>query len=1447
MAENPIKFADFFDPLGPGANELKDFTTAIQGLSRNYKAFAKNLDADGERVKAVLAGISAQSVGLREQATSINLLNEKERAGMAALTAEAMKLVQERQRLEKVLAAQAAAQNVVQDATKQATSAFRALQNELREAYAAADTARIDKAAAAIKQAKTETTQLSAALRGTNSELTAARGSYDALDLENKKLIASLKALGGGIEGGGAEAQKLQKQIAANTESLKSFDENILIFGRNVGNYKSGFTGLVQELAKARAAQASLTQGTEEYNRQQIKISGFQTAAQKSAAQMGLSYEQAEASITSTTAAIQPLTNSLVRLEKEQEAVALAGGRESEAFRKIGFQIESTKKKIDETAVATTKTADSTSGLTSQLGFSKAGLQQFAIGLAVSTVGLQALLQGIKAVLEANVQYSRDLAEVRKTTGLTADEAERLAESLKALDTPTSLQGLLKIASVGGQLGIAKGDLLEFTKAIDTAVQALGNDFAGGAEEIATVLGKISGVFRKELGPDAAQNILAIGSAVNQIGADGAATAPFLTDVALRVGAVAAQSGVGLKNVLAYAAVLQEMGSTAEVAGTSLNRLFSTLSSKTKESFEIARKADPSLTLKEFTHLVNTDFNAAIQLFLKGLNAGGQTTTALSKELDTLKLKSGEAKSAIITLAQNTDLFAERQKTANDQLRDATSLAAEAAINTDTLGGSVDKLKNQFSNFFSSGAGGSFLKFLVDLEADAYKTTLLPFQLIGDGIGYIKDKLGLTQKPLEDFTVAQVAKIQADLKQVDSQQALLVSYQELSKVQERSGAQELEFQQVRQKLGTDDVKQIQAGIDKRKEDAENLAQGLRDNLVTYTDYVDQAAQKVAQAQAILNRGPQVGDRGQNAQNLIDAQKDLAEQQRIRANILAALAKLEPPVTKATQDGADAADTAADAEERLDRASQERAKNRVSQLRDELSDNQKRIDAVKENQAEQFKLFADEQINGEGLRQSVGGTQELLTQYERNGAAIRIKIARAESAEKLVEADNQRIRESSKKKISEAELADIQAQYAARRAEILRQEGRQTQQINTDLQKKLVEKPLEFKVAELSAQTLKKASDAIYGPLKIAGKTYEESLTAVEGAAVREMTAVTLQFAEGKIKRQQYEDALFDIRKKAIDKTVELRDAFHIADNQQDRKAAELKLATAQRLADKRKAIAEKTANTLLTLDSYYTQFRQNALDTQIQDEQAAYETSLKTAGDNTALKTQIEANHAKEVKRLNYEKAKADRDAAVFTIAVQTAVAVAKAFAESPLTFGLPFSAIALANGLIQEALVLSKPLPAYFVGRKNGPAEFAHLGERGPELVGQERTGFRLVEKPSVGYLAAGDRVYTAPETRTILRQNELAEGRIMQRAQQADMERQTVRLRQGAAARQAEAQAAFERSNGQVLAELRQVRKAIQEQEQLRVAEGELQRWRRSGDTWTHLVNQRYKHGRG
>jgi len=590
----------------------------------------------------------------------------------------------------------------------------------------------------------------------------------------------------------------------------------------------------------------------------------------------------------------------------------------------------------------------------------------------------------------------------------------------------------------------------------------------------------------------------------------------------------------------------------------------------------------------------------------------------------------------------------------------------------------------------------------------------------------------------------------------------------------------------------------------------------------------QLAQAKQIAQARLEASRPLGGKSANpelepaiaaATRLAQVTKVLAETERNRANNIAALAKLEGANTQAKKDGADAATEQEKAEAQLDRTAQQRAKNLVDTLRDELAANQQRIDETRKYQAEQGKLFNDKQITAKVLAEAVAGSEDLITRYERDGAAIRIRIARAESAEKLVEAENDQVRQRKKKDITQAELTDIDGQYSLRRQEIVRKEGVAIGKIYDELATKLRVAPLEFKVPTLDANTLKPVTEGVDKYAENQEKAFQRALTAIAGNARAEMAEATRARAAGEIGESKYQDRLFSIRKEANARVLALTKQYHKEAGEADAQAADDELETAQRLAEKRKDIAQKAGNTLITIDGYYTQFKQNALDTQIQNVQAAYDKEVEVAGNNTALKAQIDKKYQKQLAKLNYEKAKTERDQAAFTILINTAVAVAKAVAESPATFGLPFSLFALANGAIQEALVYSKSLPAYFKGRTSGPAEVAHLAEHGPELAGQPSTGYRLYDKPTIGRLAAGDEVLTANETRRILAQNDLMDGRIVQRAHQADLEIQTTKLRvlstgNPYAAEAAQARAAQARDIDRIV-------RAIKEQEYYRLNE--------------------------
>lgn len=109
---------------------------------------------------------------------------------------------------------------------------------------------------------------------------------------------------------------------------------------------------------------------------------------------------------------------------------------------------------------------------------------------------------------------------------------------------------------------------------------------------------------------------------------------------------------------------------------------------------------------------------------------------------------------------------------------------------------------------------------------------------------------------------------------------------------------------------------------------------------------------------------------------------------------------------------------------------------------------------------------------------------------------------------------------------------------------------------------------------------------------------------------------------------------------------------------------------------------------------------------------------------------ELEKQKQLQLFEIELSKFKSDRIAALSGIGIDTASAVSKAIAESPLTFGLPWSAFAVAEGALQTAAVLKQPEPtrpsfaeggdvkAYLVGGKRHSAG-------GTKFYGEDGTSF--------------------------------------------------------------------------------------------------------------------------
>ena len=359
---------------------------------------------------------------------------------------------------------------------------------------------------------------------------------------------------------------------------------------------------------------------------------------------------------------------------------------------------------------------------TSKSGFS--GLFDTIKSNVLSVLGPLALLSAgwaaVKGIFSHNTEISDEFVDVQRTAKLSADQVDELSEKLKKINTRTSLEGLLDIGFIGGRLGVAKEDMVSFISTVDQLSVVLKKEFPGGADAVATALGKIISVYKitQKEGISLEQALKNTGSTFLELAHNGQVTVQYLQDFSLRTAGVAQIAKISLPTMLAYGSVLSQAGITAQVAGTSVTRLISSLSTKRDKYFAIAALADSTLTIQKFTNLINTDTKSALELFFKGLKAGNPSQTEFADRLQTLGLTTGAAKNAVIALAENQDLLFEKTKIANKANEDGTSIAHNFELANNSLAGAFEKLGNKIANAFTDSAASRKLAELLNAITD---------------------------------------------------------------------------------------------------------------------------------------------------------------------------------------------------------------------------------------------------------------------------------------------------------------------------------------------------------------------------------------------------------------------------------------------------------------------------------------------------------------------------------------------------------------------------------------------------------------------------------------------------------------------------------------------------------------------------------------------------------
>jgi TP901 family phage tail tape measure protein len=407
------------------------------------------------------------------------------------------------------------------------------------------------------------------------------------------------------------------------------------------------------------------------------------------------------------------------------------------------------------------------------------GKQVKAFGvLAVAALGFQWLTSQVSNIIRGNAELSDSLADVRKTTGMTAEEARRLNTSLSQLDTRTSTKELRQIAIAAGQLGIAKNDVLKFTAATDKMVVALGDEFTGGAEEVTKVMGGLRAIFKDIQTDKIDQDMLRIGNAINELASAGAATGPITADFANRIGSVGVSLGLTSGQVLGLSATLEELKVGTEKGGTATVKILQRMTTHIKEFAGVA-----NMDVQDFADLVNTDLFGAFGKVLEGAQKSGASATALGAILDNLGVDGAGASEVVTKLGSNMKLLQEKVLLANGALKSTDSIMAEFKMKNSTLGAEMDRLSKGVAGAFTNSAVANGLKSMIGWLADVFDRTKKVSRVLEEE----RKELMLTEAEILTYNVGNETrtklikelqeKYPAYLKNIDAE---TVSQQELS-------------------------------------------------------------------------------------------------------------------------------------------------------------------------------------------------------------------------------------------------------------------------------------------------------------------------------------------------------------------------------------------------------------------------------------------------------------------------------------------------------------------------------------------------------------------------------------------------------------------------------------------------------------------------------------------
>lgn len=379
------------------------------------------------------------------------------------------------------------------------------------------------------------------------------------------------------------------------------------------------------------------------------------------------------------TSSVRDLEYSMKVLNQEMRGL----DRGSEAFKQMQMQAKQLKTEL-EAVRAEGQAQQSWIGRTADW-FNR--MQGVILGAIAAVSGLTFT---VKSCVEKFASMDEEMTNVRKYTGQTADEVERMNEDFKKMDTRTAREKLNQLAGDAGRLGITASSMVEeFVDGADKINVALGDDLGDDAVKD---IGKLALMFGEDKTKGLRGAMLATGSAVNELAQNSSASAGYLVDFTARVAGVGKQAGFTQAQIMGLASVLDQNMQQDETAATAVQNL---LAKMFQDSAKFAKIA--GLNVKEFSKTLKEDANGALLQFLAALRSKGGFAQ-LAPMFEEMKMDGSRATGVLTVLADKLDDIKAAQDLATKSYAEGTSVINEFNTQNESVRAQLDKAQKKFQD-----------------------------------------------------------------------------------------------------------------------------------------------------------------------------------------------------------------------------------------------------------------------------------------------------------------------------------------------------------------------------------------------------------------------------------------------------------------------------------------------------------------------------------------------------------------------------------------------------------------------------------------------------------------------------------------------------------------------------------------------------------------------------